>query len=726
MLRPFLLGCFVGVIAVALSGCKANPYCLNCGQSQGGFGGDAGTGGDLAGADLVHFGVDLAGGGGNDGLCVPTAEICNGIDDDCNGVADNVDPTRLQNDPNNCGACGTQCNYSATHQFGSCVNGSCMPSGCTPGFVDADQNAANGCELQCAPTTPPDEVCDGLDNDCNGTIDDGFTNTYAANGQPNYDKDVSNCGGCGFVCNLQGAVNKCGALPSGRGTCQVDACINNAGADTFKHDPAKGDLDVTGCEYHCPVASSTAGDCAAGGCTFPAETCNGSDDDCNFVVDDNLTDPDLNMPCGARCPGGLVGNCRGQCTAGTTICASGVKQCMGGSGPTAEVCDGVDNNCDGQVDELFTAPSPGGYAGGNPLLPLYNSDPNNCGGCSVANSFKCKLANATNGCHSATANAQGNCYVVSCNSGFNYAPKTDSDVNNPTCNVNSAARDSTAGNVNTGVGCQYTCPAGAIPSASEAICDAKDNNCDGCIDNGLTPPTGLCATQGGCNGQSIPILCRGMSGWKCNYAAIPLLDVDGSGNLATIETKCDARDNNCNGFCDENFPNVATPNNTTLCPLNPNRAAAACTAGQGLCQQGGTFCCGSVDGSCSPAGTTGANVVCSAVPNTAAAQNEACNGLDDNCNGLVDDPNPANGRSGYRDTTVRVSVPAGDPSVLGNAAAHTVFVYPWEASRPDAGPATPGGLSTRACATPSVIPWSNAARGRGRSLVHGVGVAELV
>jgi formylglycine-generating enzyme required for sulfatase activity len=574
----------------------------------------------------------------------------------------------------------------------------------------------SGDTASCVPTAPPTEVCDGVDNDCNGVIDDGFTATFT-NGKPNYDSDVNNCGGCGTVCNLAGAIAKCGA----GGVCQVDHCINTPGVDTYKHDPSKGAIDTTGCEYHCPVPSSTAGDCNAGGaCTFPAETCNGVDDDCNFAVDDNPTDPTLGQACGTTCPGGLVANCTGQCTPGALHCTAGAIACEGGTGPSGEVCDGVDNNCDGFVDEPFTAPAPGGYLGGNPNMPLYNSDVDNCGGCTVVNSFKCKLAHATNGCHSAGANAVGNCYVASCNSGFNYAPKTDSNPAAPACNIPSGARDSTAGNVNTGVGCQYTCPAGATPAANETSCNGSDENCDGCIDNGLTAPTGICATEGACNGVSIPIVCRGASGWKCNYAAVAGLDVDASGNLAAVESKCDGRDNNCDGFCDENFPGTTTPNNATLCVHNPGRAATACTSGNGLCQKSGVSCCGSADGSCTAVAT---GVVCNAAPNLAAAQDETCNGIDDNCNGLVDDPNPANGKNGYRDLTVAVSVPAGDDSPLlnGTRPAHTVYVYPYEAARPDATSISAGAVSARACAKAGVLPWSGATQDQARVACAAVG-----
>ena len=70
------------------------------------------------------------------GPCTPTAEICNGMDDDCDGVPDNG--FDLMTDPANCGMCGSPC-------AGTCSGGSC-DTGCPAGFDDCDGNPSNGCE----------------------------------------------------------------------------------------------------------------------------------------------------------------------------------------------------------------------------------------------------------------------------------------------------------------------------------------------------------------------------------------------------------------------------------------------------------------------------------------------------------------------------------------------------------------------------------------------------
>ncbi len=84
-----------------------------------------------------------------------------------------------------------------------------------------------------------------------------------------------------------------------------------------------------------------------------AEVCEGSlDEDCDGVVDEgcDCTDGDTRTTtCG-------IGECA---STGTETCTAGVwggDTCMPGA-PTAEVCDNLDNNCDGATDENLTRPT---------------------------------------------------------------------------------------------------------------------------------------------------------------------------------------------------------------------------------------------------------------------------------------------------------------------------------------------------------------------------------
>ena len=72
------------------------------------------------------------------------------------------------------------------------------------------------------------------------------------------------------------------------------------------------------------------------------EVCNGVDDDCDGLIDEGL-----DRPAGAFCASGLAG-----------ICALGIPRCIDGiygcdilKEPTAEACNGLDDDCDGVVDE---------------------------------------------------------------------------------------------------------------------------------------------------------------------------------------------------------------------------------------------------------------------------------------------------------------------------------------------------------------------------------------
>lgn len=87
------------------------------------------------------------------------------------------------------------------------------------------------------------------------------------------------------------------------------------------------------------------------------ESCNGLDDDCDGSIDETVTDATkkLQLACG---------NGHGPCK-GVMTCQNGQFGGCTAPLPTAEACDSVDNDCDGEVDEDFAG------------------DVNNCGGCGV-------------------------------------------------------------------------------------------------------------------------------------------------------------------------------------------------------------------------------------------------------------------------------------------------------------------------------------------------------
>ena len=124
-----------------------------------------------------------AGGGGSGSTTITgSVDPCEGID--------------TKNDPLNCGACGRTC--VLPHGTSVCAAGACALGECDHGFADCDGDVENGCEVAiacdeggacmtacgsagalscvnaCAPScAPPAEICNGLDDDCDGACDQG-------------------------------------------------------------------------------------------------------------------------------------------------------------------------------------------------------------------------------------------------------------------------------------------------------------------------------------------------------------------------------------------------------------------------------------------------------------------------------------------------------------------------------------------------------------------------
>ncbi len=98
-------------------------------------------------------------------------ERCDGVDNDCDGETD--EDFDLLTDGGHCGECGRACPLdqqvidNAVH---GCAQGECGVVRCLDGWHDIDDDEANGCEYQCAPAG--DEACNEVDDDCDGDVDE--------------------------------------------------------------------------------------------------------------------------------------------------------------------------------------------------------------------------------------------------------------------------------------------------------------------------------------------------------------------------------------------------------------------------------------------------------------------------------------------------------------------------------------------------------------------------
>jgi hypothetical protein len=601
------------------------------------------------------------------GEVVPTAEVCNGMDDDCDGVRDDG----FDQDSDgflSCAACNNAMNCDCNDQNISI----------SPGAV---------------------EICDTVDQNCDGRLDDVPSRKCFSGPNVTPDTFTGTCpgptcspkGACVAgtqLCSVQGSWSSCGGstLPSNHPS-QNELVCNSVDDDCDGTvDEGQFDLDMDG-------VRSCSGDCVD---TDPGvkpglpEICDGKDNDCNGTIDG------VSSSCYSGPPATRL---KGVCRDGTQQCINGMGMGMGtcqgevlptlfpdgglplfvpdgGVNEPELVCDGRDEDCDGIIDDGYDLDRDGvtTCAGdcddadrfNRPgLAEVCDCHDNNC-------NTQRDEGNVCRGapCHDFDADAVSNC-AGDCDDGnAAIGPHRTEVVGNSVDDDCDGAVDEDTDEDGDGYStAQNDCNdqfAAVNPGAVE-ICDGVDNDCDGLKDEGFDVDGDLATTCAGDCDDSNPAcsplrreICNNGVDENCDGRIDEDTDTDADsvstcqgdcndlnaavhpmgGNVSVAMEICDGLDNDCDGPADEGFDN--DQDSFTSCSGDCDDQDSSVNPGAPEVPANGKDdnCNGRVDEGANDGDGDGFTAICGdcndADPNIHPHATEVCDRVDNNCDAYVD------------------------------------------------------------------------------------------
>ena len=547
-------------------------------------------------------------------------ESCNGLDDDCDGETDEDWPVL-----------GDPCDGDDPDD---CADGVMVCVAGAPACNDDDDVGT--------------EVCDGVDNDCDGETDEDFPEqNQPCDGEADDDlceDGIRVCVGGDLGCNdsasssselCNGLDDDCDGLTDEDYPQVGEACD---GGDSDKCKDGVWECNGSGVTCSDPASSSS-------------ELCNGLDDDC-----DGLTDEPWLAQLGSDCG---VGACAGgeyECaTSGAdvvcdTMPASGQLNAGTKDKSELDVCDAVDNDCDGATDENFTPPLGEPCDGPDDDLCLNGTYECNDPGTNV----ECveTLSDLVEVCDNVDNDCDG-----STDEGLTGVIDAGCDDDGACGEAGQTTALCTAGVW----ACSYNSP-NYQEGHEFGLCDDVDNDCDGETDedfkaggavvytepDGVTTHTlGSSCGLGGCEGGEV----------VCDPVFAGQLTCDSLGDISA--DICNAVDDDCDGSTDEDFLpggpiSYEDPNSdVTGLQLGQGCGFGACDGGEIVCSEGGLEC--SSEG---------------------LASEELCDFIDNDCDGATDEDFKAGGAVVYTEPDGVTTHTLGSSCGLGYCDGGTVVCDP--------------------------------------------------